>query len=122
MQRLSALLPLLAPVAHLFVSLFWRLGPGLTAFLPRRVRALLAAPSIRTELIWIVTEVAGHFSLSNPERRVVALECVAAWLLQHGFDLPDHELSLLVELLYGWVKRHRPHMIIPPPLPSGQPR
>jgi hypothetical protein len=108
MQGLAVLSPLLAPLVRLLVSLFWRLGPGLTAFLPSRVRALLAAPSMRADLAHIVAGVAGYSHLSNSERRDLALDLVAHWLRKHGFDLTDHELALLVELLYGWVKRRRP--------------
>jgi len=121
MQGLAVLSPLLALLTRLLVSLFWRLGPGLTAFLPSRVRALLAAPSMRAELAQIVASVAGYSHLSDSERRELALEFVAHWLQRHGCDLTDHELSLLVELIYGWVKRHRPFLLPSASLPSGKP-
>jgi hypothetical protein len=118
MQGLAVLSPLLAPFVRLLVSLFWRLGPGLTAFLPSRVRALLAAPSLRTELGQIVASVANYTALTDSERRDLALEFLAYWLKLHGFALADHELALLVELTYGWVKRHHPDWLDEPSRPE----
>jgi hypothetical protein len=121
-QGLSRFTPLLAPFARWLVSLYWRLGPGLAAFLPLRVRALLAAPSMRADLAYLVRDVAEYTRLSNSERRELALESVGYWLREHGFDLTDHELALLVELVYGWAKRHRPGTIPPAPQPAeGRP-
>jgi hypothetical protein len=101
------------------VSLFWRLGPGLGAFLPKVVRHLLAVASKRQEIIEIITRIARAANLSNEERRRRAIELVGAALRGRGVDLSDHELSLLVELVYGWVKRHRKSAIVPPPVRFG---
>jgi hypothetical protein len=120
MPRFAVLLPLLAPWVRLSVSLFWRLGPGLSAFLPCPVRALLAAPGTRAELIRLVSDVAGCFLLTNAERREQAILDVGDWLREHDLALHDRDLALLVELLYGWLKRHRPQVVAPTPLPFGE--
>jgi hypothetical protein len=108
------------PVVAPLVSLFWRLSPWLSAFLPRTVRGILSAASRRKELIELVTQVSRYANLSNEERRKRALQVVGTWLRSRGIDLSDHELALLVELLYGWVKRHRKSAIVPPPVPFGR--
>lgn len=108
MQGWTWFAPLFVPLVRLLVSWYWRLGPGLAAFLPARVRALLAAPALRADLIRIVRDISEYADLPNGERRELALDTAGTWLRAHGFDLTDHELALLIELVYGWVKRHRP--------------
>ncbi len=113
------LAPWLAPVGRVSVSLFWRLGPGPDAFLPAPVRTLLAAAATRAALIEIVSRVARYANLSNEERRQRALTAVGEWLRARRIELADQELALLVELVYGWIKRRRPGRIVPPPARFG---
>src|SRR5687767_2390516 len=114
--------PWLAPVRRVWVSLFWRLGPGPGVFLPAPVRTLLATASTRVELMEIVSRVARYANLSREERRLRALTAVGEWLRARGIDLADQEVALLVELVYGWIKRRRPGRIVPPPAGFGSRR
>jgi hypothetical protein len=107
--------PWLAPVRRVWVSLFWRLGPGPGAFLPAPVRTLLAAASPRGEVIEIVSRIARYANLSPQERRLRALAAVGEWGSARGIELGEQERALLVELVYGWIKRRRPGRIVPPP-------
>jgi hypothetical protein len=101
------------------VSLFWRLGPGPGVFLPAPVRNLLGTASSRAALLEIVAAVARYANLSNEERRQCALAAVGEWLAARGIALSGHERALLVELLYGWLKRRRPQTVAPPPARFG---
>jgi len=113
MQGWTRWIPLLAPAVRLFVSCYWRLGPGLTAFLPDRVRALLAAPFLRASLIRMVRTVAADPHQPHHERREQAREIVGAHLRTLELGLSDPDLALLIELLDGWVRRH-PDRGVPP--------
>ena len=111
--------PWRAPVGRVWVSLFWRLGPGPGAFLPAPVRTLLATAAPRAELIEVVGATARYANLSNEQRRLCALAAVGDWLRARRIDLTEQERALLVELLYGWIKRRRPGRIVPPPARFG---
>jgi hypothetical protein len=111
--------PWLAPARRVSVSLFWRLGPGPGAFLPAPVRTLLATASTRGELIAIVSRIARYANLSPEERRLRALAALGEWGSARQIDLADQERALLVELVYGWIKRQQPGRIVPPPVGFG---
>ena len=113
------LAPWLAPLGRVSVSLFWRLGPGPGVFLPAPVRTLLGAAATRAALLEIVAAAARYANLSPEERRLRALAAVGEWLGARGIALSSHERALLVELLYGWLKRRRPQEIAPPPARFG---
>jgi hypothetical protein len=109
----------LAGVAGL-LGWLWRETRTLLSHLPPGVAALLKDREARAELLAIVVRVAGYANLSMEERRRQAIEFAAQWLENHGIHLSDHELSLLVELLYAVVHREQPQAIAPEPFPLGR--
>jgi hypothetical protein len=106
---------LLGGVGSLVVSLFWRLGPG-ARLLPKIVRRVLANSAWLSGLVDVVLWASQFANLSNEERRKHSLEAAGVFLRQRGVDLADHELALLVELVYGYAKRKLPQRIVRPPV------
>ena len=98
----------------------WREARAVLAHLPPGVLALLRNREVKAELLAIVVRVAGYANLSMEERRRRAIEFVAEWLENHGVRLSEHELGLLVELLYAVVHRQRPGAIAPEPFSLGK--
>jgi len=111
------LLPHLAPLAWGLVStLLWQRAQRSAAWIPITVRGLLRDPKVRAELGRIIADVARYANLSKEERRARALAFARAALAARGITLTDQELSVLIELLYGWFKRAHPGAIAPEPL------
>jgi hypothetical protein len=98
----------------------WREARAVLSHLPPGVLALLRDRRMKAELLAIVARVAGYANLSKEERRWRAIEFVAEWLENHGVRLSEHELGLLVELLYALVHRQQPGAIAPEPFPLGK--
>jgi hypothetical protein len=112
-----------AAVAGVLVGVMgwlWREARAVLSHLPPGVVKLLQNRAIRTELLAIVARVAGYANLSKEERRRQAIQFVAQWLENHGVRLSEHELGLLVELLYAVVHRQQPGAIAPEPFPLGK--
>jgi hypothetical protein len=83
---------------------------------PPAVGELLLHASTRDELLRIIAGIAAYANLAPEERRQKAIQFVAQWLENHGIHLSDSQLSLLVELLYAWLKERQPERIAPAPL------
>jgi hypothetical protein len=109
----------LAGVAGL-LGWLWREARAVLSHLPPGVLKLLRNREVKAELLAIVVRVAGYANLSKEERRRLAIQFVAQWLENHGVRLSEHELGLLVELLYAVVHRQRPGAIAPEPFPLGK--
>ena len=117
MNLVRGLLPHLAPVAWGLVStLLWRRAQSRAAWIPITVRGLLHDPKVRAELGRIIADVARYANLTQEERRARALAFARAALAARGIILTDQELTLLIELLYGWFKRTHPGAIAPEPV------
>jgi hypothetical protein len=99
----------------------------LLGWLPARVPRNLLDPQARAALLRIIAEVARYANLSEAERRKLAIQFVTRWLEQHHPPaarvpaLTEHEVALLVELLFTWLRRHHPEKIVPPPLELNPP-
>jgi hypothetical protein len=115
----AGLVGMLVGVAGL-LGWLWREARAVLWHLPPGVAKLLRNQEVRAELLAIVVRVAGYANLSKEERRRQAIQFVAQWLENHGVRLSEHELGLLVELLYAVVHRQQPGAIAPEPFPLGK--
>jgi hypothetical protein len=103
-----------------------RLGPVVAGFkwvfalgksyLPRAVAQVLAHPGMAHDLLMILFTVGQYANLTNEQRRSYALNEFETYLHNHHIDLPDREISLLLELVFGRLKTEHPEKLAPPPL------
>jgi hypothetical protein len=85
------------------------------------VAEILAHAPQQQALLQIILDLSGYANLTPAQRRTLALQFVRTWLDHHHIPLSDHELSLLVELLYAFAKKHHPDAIAPAPAEIGTP-
>lgn len=97
----------------------WRwaepLHPLALRFLTATVRRLLSGKALES-LVMIVVQAGQYANLDNEQRRQYAIAQVGAYLKGEGIAATDAEVALLVELVYHWVKTHRPGHLAPPPV------
>jgi hypothetical protein len=101
------------------LAFLWRwsepLHPLALRFLSPKVRQALASTHLDSLVKIIVT--AGQFAnLDNEQRRQYAIAQVTAYLKGEGIETRSHEVALLVELVYHWVKKHWGFALTPPPV------
>jgi hypothetical protein len=93
----------------------------LTRHIPAGVAKLLAHAPHQQALLQIILDLSSYANLTPAQRRTLALQFVRKWLDDHHVPLSDHELSLLVELLYSFAKQQHPEAIAPAPVEIGAP-
>lgn len=86
-----------------------------TALLPPAVSELLDNHPLFAELVQIATAIAGYVNLTPEQRQQAAASFFTGKLKERGIELPDHELNLLIELVYHQVAQHNPAAIRPGP-------
>jgi hypothetical protein len=105
----------------MFQSLLLKLAlPFLSGALSRTLRRVLTDGALRSGVLELIATAARAANMSKDERRVWAIARVRELLDRSEIGVTDSELSLLVEVVYGWLKRTQPGAVAPAPTPLGR--
>jgi hypothetical protein len=113
------LLQALIPTAGAFLSFLLLRARRLLSHVPPAVQRLLLSAEHRAELLKIIEDLAGYANLSSADRRKLAIQFITKWLDREHITLSEHEVNLLIELLYAHLKRHHPERIVAAPVELG---
>lgn len=107
-------------VGEAVVRFRWLFGLA-EAYLPKAVAAILSHHQLADELFIRLVQVGQYANLTNEQRREYARHEFESFLVAKGIHLPEREVNLLLELVFGRVK-NEDVKLAPPPLDWTRPK
>jgi hypothetical protein len=93
--------------------------PFLSGALSSGIRRILKDGPLREVVLSVIQTAAQAANMNAADRKAYAFGRLREFLDRQGIALSDSELNLLIEIVYGWLRRTKPGAIAPQPFSMG---